>query len=202
GARRRALHRLAGRVLFARGRLGDAAAHFAQSAEIGDPETIEALRDAVRQAERQEAHQEALTILNTLVELLPRGDPRWLDVFDAMSWEAEWVVDHRADAKAAMGIRAMRAIDSLLESDSDPRRRAIVKFRLTNFLAWGSSDLGMAEITCRQALKLFDQAGDRVGALLAANELAWITGLRGGLAHMKPQAQRVVADAEAAGEPL
>src|SRR5205814_938750 len=58
-ARRRVLHRKIGRTLFAAGGLGEAAAHFARSAEVGDDEAIAALRDAVRQAEERGAYREA-----------------------------------------------------------------------------------------------------------------------------------------------
>ncbi|MGH9267818.1 MAG: hypothetical protein ACRD0D_06545, partial [Acidimicrobiales bacterium] len=51
GARRVALHRLVARALLAGGRLAEAAAHFARSAEPGDPEAVEVLRQAVGQAE-------------------------------------------------------------------------------------------------------------------------------------------------------
>src|SRR5207253_2623245 len=79
-------------------RLGEAAPHFVRSAEPGDTEAVVVLRDAVRQAEGREAFQESLTILAALVELLPAGDPRWAEVVEALSWDAQWVVDHRADA--------------------------------------------------------------------------------------------------------
>ena len=39
------------------------------------------------------------------MELLPAGDPRWADVVDALSWEAQWVVNHRAETHAVLGIR-------------------------------------------------------------------------------------------------
>src|SRR5262249_16304469 len=100
GARRRGLHPNIRRTLLWTDRLGEAAAHFARSAELGDDEAIAALRDAVRQAEDRGAYREALTILNALVELIPAGDKRWLDVLKALHWQAEWVVDHRADAHA------------------------------------------------------------------------------------------------------
>lgn len=37
-------------------------------------------------------------MLGVLVRLLPAGDPRWLDVVDALSWDAHWALDHRADS--------------------------------------------------------------------------------------------------------
>jgi DNA-binding CsgD family transcriptional regulator len=202
GARRRALHRLAGRALLRGGRLGEAAPHFARSAGVGDAEAIRALADAVREAEGAEAYLEGLAILDALVDLLPQGDPRWLDVLDAMSWNAEWVVDHRPGAQAALGIRAMRAIDALLEDSGDASRRARVKFRLTSFLAWGGGELSEAERTCHQSLELFEAAGDHHGALLAETELAWIHGLAGDLRAMELQLKRVLDSARATGKPL
>jgi tetratricopeptide (TPR) repeat protein len=198
-AQRRGLHRLVGRALLTAGRLGEAAQHFARSADVGDQEAIDALRDAVRQAERRGAYREALTVLDALVELIPAGDDRWLHVLGALRWQAEWVVDHRADTHALLGIKAMRAIDSLLGS-ADPGARAAVKFRLTNFLGWGTGDLDEAEHACTEARSLFKQAGDRSSALLAENELAWIHGLRGDYSMMEAGAERVAEAAETAGE--
>lgn len=180
-ARRHAQHRLVARSLLAAGRLGEAAPHFARSAEVGDAEAIEALCGAVRQAEERELYREALTILGSLVELLPPGDERWLEVLDALVLEAEWVVDHRADVHAALAIPALRAIDSLLERFPDPARRAAVKFRLASFLSWGTGELEEAERAGREAHNLFEQAGDTQGMLLAALELAFIQGFKGDL---------------------
>jgi DNA-binding CsgD family transcriptional regulator len=196
-ARRRGLHRGIGRTLLAADRLGEAAAHFARSAEVGDDEAIAALRDAVRQAENRGAYREALTILGALVELVPAGDERWLDILKALHWEAEWVVDHRADAHALLGIKAMLAIDAVLEAAPDPAARATVKFRLANFLGWGTGDLDEAERACADARSLFDEAGDRRSALLVENELAWLAGLRGDYATMRATARRVVETAQA-----
>ena len=196
-ARRRGLHRGIGRMLLAADRLGEAAAHFARSAEVGDDEAIAALRDAVRQAEDRGAYREALMILDSLVELVPAGDERWLGVLEALHWEADWVVDHRADAHALLGIKAMHAIDAVLEAAQDPAARATVKFRLASFLGWGTGDLDEAECACAEARLLFDQAGDRRSALLAENELAWLAGLRGDYPSMRATAQRVVETAEA-----
>jgi predicted ATPase len=141
GARRRVLHRQAGRSLLRAGHLAEAALHFARSAERGDSEAVEVLLDAMRQAERREAFREALDLQAELVELLPAGDQRWLEVLEAMYARAEWLIDHRAETNAPVAIRALRAIDRLLEGSTDDARRAIVKFRLANFLAWGTGDL-------------------------------------------------------------
>jgi hypothetical protein len=151
GARRRALHRQVARWLRSRGRLAEAALHFARSAEQGDEEAVGVLLDAMRQAEQREAFPEALDLQAELVELLPGTDQRWLEVLDAMSWRAEWLVDHPAETHAPVAIRALRAIDGLLAGTSDWSRRATVKFRLANFLAWGTGELEAAQEACEQA---------------------------------------------------
>jgi len=109
-------------------------------------------------------------------------------------------VDHRADTHALLGLRAMRAIDFLLEGSSEPAARATVKFRLANFLGWGTGELDDAERACSEAGALFEQAGDRSSALLAANELAWIRGLRGDYPAMEAPATRVADAAQVSGE--
>jgi class 3 adenylate cyclase/DNA-binding CsgD family transcriptional regulator len=201
-ARRHALHRLVARSLLASGRLGEAAPHFARSAEVGDPEAIEALREAVRQAEERQLYREALTILGALVDLLPPGDERWLEILDVLGSRAEWVVDHRADAYAALGIPALRFIDSILTAAPDPARRATVKFRLTSFLAWGTGELEEAQRAGQEAQALFERAGDTQGMLLAALELSFIKNLRGDPAGWVAAARQVAESAEAADERL
>jgi ATP/maltotriose-dependent transcriptional regulator MalT len=198
-ARRRELHRQVGRTLLAAGRLAEAAPHYARSAQTGEPEAIGVLLDAVRQADKREAYPEALSLLAAMVGLLPGGDERWVDVLDAMSWQADWLVDHRADVNAIMGIRAMRAIEEVLQRSPDPARRAAVKSRLASFLTWGTGELEEAERACAEAVELFEQAGDHPKMLLAAVELAWIRGLRGDLAAWETGAQGVVEAAETAG---
>lgn len=201
-ARRRSVHRLVGRGLVEAGRLGAAAPHFVHSAGIGDDEAVEVLQKAVAQAEKREAYREALTILNSLVKLLPAGDERWLEVVDALSWQAEWVLDHRADAHAPLGLEATREIDRLLEVSGDPARRAAVKFRLASFLSWGSGELEEAESQCRQALSLFEQAGDHRSVLHASVELAWVASLQGRFTEAADQAMQVVEVARSRGETL
>ena len=197
GARRRVLHRQAARSLLRTGHLAEAALHFARSAESGDSEAVEVLLDAMRQAERREAYREALELQAELVDLLPADDQRWLEVLEAMYARAEWLIDHRAESDAPVAVRALRAIDGLLEGSTDHRRRAIVKFRLANFLAWGTGDLEPAYDACEQARELFTRAGDQRQALLASRELGWIKGLRGDLVAMAADASAVVQAADA-----
>lgn len=199
-ARRRLLHRRAGQALLAAGRLGAAAPHFAAAAQPGDPEAVEVLVKAVRRAEEREAYQEALEILASLVELLPAGDPRWREVVAALSWRAQWVVDHRADAHALLGVGPMRRIDAVLAGLPAPAERAVVKFRLASFLAWGAGELAEAAVECRRAGELFTEAGDRGSALLAEHELAWIGALAGDLGGLGDTAARIAAEAAATGD--
>ncbi len=200
GARRRTLHRVIARAHLNQGSLGAAAPHYARSASLGDDEAIDALRDAVRQAEGRGAYREALAILDALVEMLPPGDPRWRDVVEAMAWQAEWVVDHRADAEAVRGIRPLHRMDAVLEGLDAPAARAAVKFRLANFLAWGTGELEEAQRVCGAARTLFEETGDRASVLLSDNEMAWIRGLQGDIVGLRDGAQQVVDAAEAAGE--
>ena len=197
GAQRRLLHRQAARSLLQTGHLAEAALHFARSAERGDSEAVEVLLDAMRQAERREAYREALQLQAELVDLLPAGDQRWLEVLEAMYGRAEWLIDHRAETDAPVAVRALRAIDGLLEGSPDDARRAIVKFRLANFLAWGMGELEPAQEACRQAHELFVRSGEERQALLVARELGWIKGLQGDLAGMWADSRAVVEAADA-----
>lgn len=199
-ARRRSVHRLVGRALQAAGRLGAAAPHFVHSAGIGDDEAVEALLNAVRQAEQLEAFQEALTILNFLVEVLPAGDERWVKVAQGLSPNADWVLDHRADAHAALGLEALRQIDRVLDHTDEMELRAWMKLRLSSLLGWGAGELEEAEARCREALALFRQAGDRRSALLAATELAWLASLQGDFAESAARATAVMQEASEEGE--
>jgi tetratricopeptide (TPR) repeat protein len=200
GARRRGLHRVMGRTLLAARRLGEAASHFARAAEMGDAEAVAALCEAMEQADKRAAYGEALTILGALVEILPSGDERWLQVADAMTSGEEWVVYHRPDVQAGAAVRAMLEIDAVLERSPDLARRAAAKLRLSSFLAWGTGDLDEAEVVCRESVELFEHAGDTARMLLAANELAYIRGLRGDLAAWEDGARRVVEDAQAGSQ--
>lgn len=199
GARRRALHRQVGRTLLEAGRPGEAAPHFARSADVGDTEAIEALGAALALAEQQEAYWEALTILSALVDLLPAEDRRWLEVADAMAGTADWVLEHRADPAALAAEPALRAIDAHLDASPDLARRAAFKLRLAHFLAFGSGDLEAAEDAGGRAVALFEQAADAPRRLVATIELAWVSGLRGDFAGMGEAARAVVDEAEAAG---
>jgi DNA-binding CsgD family transcriptional regulator/tetratricopeptide (TPR) repeat protein len=199
-ARQRALHSQIARSLVAAGRSAQAAPHFVRSAGPGDQEAIAAVLSAFRQAEERQSHAEAMVLLEALLALIPQADPRWLDVFDVMAEDPEWVGDHKADAYAAAGIEAMRRIERLVEGSSDLNRRGLVKLRLTNFVAFGAGDLEEGERCARQALELFEQAGQSGRARTAANELGWIRGLRGDLPAQLEAATLAIAAGEEAGD--
>lgn len=197
GAARFSLHRQVGRSLLVGGRLGEAALHFARSADRGDNEAIEVLLEALRQAEERSAYREALKILSALVEILPSGDRRWLAVADALG-HAEWVVDHRADADTRSAVSALREIDALMDDRTEPAQRAVVKSRLTSFLSWGTVELEEAAAAAQAAIDLYLAAGRPDEARLASLELAYARGLAGDLPALEAGARRVFAEAETA----
>ena len=179
GARRRALHRFVARTLVNTGRLGAAAGHFVFSATTGDSEAITALQEALRQAEARGHHREALMLLQALLEIVPPGDARWLDVFDAMSPQAEWVVDHRADTNWETGLAAMRRIEQLVDRSGNKERLATAKFNVGSFLVWGAGDTEAGMAIVQEAHDLYEQDGNRRGAALAMSELGYYTAILG-----------------------
>ena len=47
---------------------------------------------------------------------------------------------NETEAHAPVAVKALRGIDAVLADSADDARRAAVKFRLANFLAWGTGD--------------------------------------------------------------
>jgi class 3 adenylate cyclase/tetratricopeptide (TPR) repeat protein len=200
-ARRRALHRLVGRGLRGSGNVGEAAPHFVRSAAVGDDETIAALLDGVRQAEERGAYRESLTLLSGLVDLLPSGDPHWLEAGDALAWHTDWVSDRgRGDRLAIAAIRAMREIDTVLDTSPDQRRRAAVKLRLANFLIHSAAELDEGLTVAAAAEDLYRAAADETGAGLArlTQIAAWL--LWGDFASVEQELEQLISAAEANGE--
>jgi DNA-binding CsgD family transcriptional regulator len=200
GARRRSLHRRLARDLLKAGRLGEAASHFARSAQPGDDEAIAALCDAVRQADEHESHAEEIALLDVLLELVPEGDARWLDVAAAMSLHASWVVEHRADVGGDTAIRALRQIVGTLEQGGDLRHLATAKLRLGCFLTWTDGRLDEGEAMVRDALACFRHARDDGGVLLCEYELAWLLVLTGRRHEQLAAGEALLARAEAAAD--
>ena len=151
GARRCAFHRLVGRALVTVGNFGAAAPHFLRSVGSSDPETVDTLIRAVRQAEERNLYQETLPLLTALLDVLDPDDHRWLDVLEAMTWRAEWVVDHLVEGNAATAIAVMRRIERQLSASGDRLREGIVQFRLASFLAIGAGQPADAAAACQRA---------------------------------------------------
>jgi len=99
-----------------------------------------------------------------------------------------------------LGIRALRELDGLLVGSPDASRRAAVKFRLANFLAWGTGDLKEAGAALEEAVTLSAESGDARQTLLVERELAWVKGLDGQLAVMRADALRIATAGDAMGD--
>lgn len=200
GARRRTFHRLVGRAFAAAGNFGAAAPHFLRSADSGDPEAADTLVRAVRQAEERNLYQETLPLLTALLDLLGPDDQRWLDVLEAMTWRADWVVDHLVEDGAATAIAVMRRIERQLAASGDRLREGIVQFRLASFLAIGAGQPADAAAACQRAQGLFAAGGHADLALLALNELGWIRYCAGDLPGHRALALDVREKAEKRGD--
>jgi ATP/maltotriose-dependent transcriptional regulator MalT len=200
GARRRALHRHAARVLVEAGRYGAAASHVVQAADPGDEEAVSTLCEALRRAEAGEHHREALRLLEALLTMLPAGDLRWRRVVDIMPITPEWVADHRADVGAEVGVRAMRRADQVLERVGDVAHRAAVKFSLGSLLTWGMCELEAGRELLEAARSLFVEAGDSRAVLLATNELGYHLGMADDAAEHERLAREVLGQAEASAD--
>ena len=198
-ARRRTLHRAAGRVLHSAGRLGEAAPHLVRAAEPGDDEAIGVLVEAAASAEAGGAFPEAFAILSSLGELLSVDDDRWLKVADALSWRPEWL-DHRSDDRAYYGVDALRGMDRAMRQRPDLGRRATVRLHLGAYLAWAEAEVPDGKRLCQEAVALFEEAGDVAGALRAENELAWTLYLDGGFDAGRMLAEDVARRARLAGD--
>jgi ATP/maltotriose-dependent transcriptional regulator MalT len=202
GARRRALHRHAARVLVESGQYGAAASHVVQAADPGDVEAVETLCEALRRAEAGEHPREALALLDALLDMLPAGDRRWLRVLEVMPLTPDWVVDHRADANADIGVRAMRRADQVLDRSGDAPHRAAVKFSLGSLLAWGLCELVAGRELVSRARDLFAEAGDQRSVLVATNELSYHAAMADEGETHERLAREVLATAEGLGDPV
>jgi DNA-binding CsgD family transcriptional regulator len=200
GARRRTFHRLVGRALVAAGNFGAAAPHFLRSADPGDQEAVDTLIRAVRQTEERNLYTETLPLLAALLDVLDPDDPRWLDVLEAMTWRADWVIDHLVEDGAATAIAVMRRIERQLAASGDRHREGIVQFRLASFLAIGAGRPDEATAAGQRARELFAAEGHPDLALLALNELGWIRYCAGDLPGHHALARDVCEKAEERGD--
>jgi DNA-binding CsgD family transcriptional regulator len=132
--------------------------------------------------------------------MIPAGDARWHKVVEVMPLTPEWVVDHRADAAAAVGVRAMRRADHVLERTGDIAHRAAVKFSLGSLLTWGLCELDAGRDLLEAARRLFGEAGDEHAVLLATNELGYHLGMADDGQSHERLAREVLLAAEASGD--
>jgi tetratricopeptide (TPR) repeat protein len=202
GARRPALHRRMARTLEASGRLGEAASHFARSAQPADPEAVTALVRTLRHTWSKHTFAEAFIILASLADILPAEDQRWIEVLDAMPHNPEWVSSYNRIAfDPAPGVRALRKIERALSGRTDdPGRLALVNSYLAGLLAWCLGELEEGTARAAAAVELFRRAGQEARSRLAGVELAWVQALAGRYADQESTTRRVLAAAEAAGD--
>lgn len=199
--RRLVLHRAAALTLVTLGRPAEASSHFLLSGASGDDEAIQALRAALAQAAKRRAPKEALTILAGLVDVVPSGDKRWLEVLEAMSSDRPgWLIDPLLETRPDMAAIAFREIENALGTD-DLAALASVKFQLSHVLAWGTGQLAVAEQTCSEAVELFEDVGDTAQTLTASSLLAFVRGFQGDLEALRIESQRIVERARDAAAP-
>lgn len=197
GARRVLIHRQVGRILLQRGKLGEAAQHFARSAEADDDEAITVLTDALSQADRRGSYREGIALLGVLGELIPAGDERWVGVAGALD---NWMFDHRADGDTGTAVDVLARIDALPASALSDERRAAIKGRLATLLAHGAGRVERAIDVGREALQLFAGVGDETSALLARLEIAYFHALTGDLRGWGAEAGAVLEQATMMGD--
>lgn len=198
GARRRVWHRRAAGTLLGRGRAEAGVSHLVSSARAGDSTAIAALMEQARQVGQRGSHATVWTIVPTLHDLLPSGDHRWLDVFDALFQGPDWGITYRAERCPPAEMAAMRRMQQLLAEAGDQQRQAGVRLRLASVLAYGGGDRDAGEHECRQALALYQHAGREHESRMTAIELARLRGWAGDLPAQEVAARQVLREAESA----
>ena len=114
-ARRRALHHEVALALTASNQLGEAARHHARSAQRGDVDAVADLIRAIAESWARQTYAEAFVILGSLLDILPSGDRRWVDVLDAIPPDAGWAASYNRIAfDIAPGVAAFREIERVL----------------------------------------------------------------------------------------
>ena len=196
-ARRLVIHREVGRSLLRDGRLGDAAQHFAQSADAGDDEAVAVLTEALGQADRRGAYGEGIKLLGVLGDILPAGAPQWSAIANALH---NWMGDHRVDRDTGTASAALLKMDALPADCLDDRQRAAVKARLVTLLVYGNGELERGSEAAQDAVRLFEAAGTETEALLARIELAYVRGLAGDVPAWLRDMEQIVKRAEELGD--
>jgi DNA-binding CsgD family transcriptional regulator len=210
-ARRRALHHQVALALTASNQLGEAARHHARSAQRGDVDTVTGLIRAIAASWARQTYAEAFVILGSLLDILPSGDRRWVDVLDAMPPDAGWAASYNRIAfDIGPGVAAFREIERVLleqqgviEAAVDSRaqqRLALVSSYLAGLLGWCLGEVDDAATRAGRAADLYERAGDRARARAARCDLAWFEGLARRYATQETLTRQVLAASEAADD--
>ena len=211
-ARRRALHHRVAVALTASNRLGEAARHHARAARHGDVEAVTVLVRALGESWARQTYAEAFVILGLLLDGLPSGDRRWVDVLDAMPPDAGWAASYNRIAfDTSSGVAAFREIERVLLDQQQPvldstvasiasQRLAVVSSYLAGLLGWCLGEVDDAATRAERAADLYEQVGDSARARAARCDLAWFEGLAGRYAAQEGQTRQVLAAAEAADD--
>ena len=192
-ARRRVMHRQVAARLVESGRAQAATTHYLHAARLGDVEAIAALIGMVRWAQQRELACFGWQIVLALRDLLPAGDERWCEVFDASL--AGWGVVDRAEHYVA-DTAVLLPLRQLLAGVRDPQRQAEMRLWMAGLFAYGAGDVEAGLQECRKAQAFSQQAGCRVADRLAEIELAKIHGWAGDLHGEEVAARRLLGEAE------
>jgi DNA-binding CsgD family transcriptional regulator len=199
GARRRVMHRRVAATLLESGRTEAATTHYVRAAQTGDSQAIVALIELARHAQQRGRGSLAWQTVLPLQDLIPAGDQRWCEVFDALFQRTNWGIVDRTEHYVA-DITAVHRMRQLLPGLGDPQRQAEVRLWLAGLFAYGAGDVDAGEQECRQALALCQQAGRDVAARSAAIELAKIRGWAGDLRGEEQAAGELLSEAERVGD--
>lgn len=198
-ARRRVMHRRVAATLLASGRTEAAASHYIRAAQAGDGEAIVALIEMVRRAHQRGLSSLEWQTVSTLQDLLPAGDERWCEVFNALGPRANWGIVDRTEHYVA-DIAAVQRMRQLLCGVGDLQRQADVRLWLAGLFAYGAGDVDAGARECQQAVALCQQAGRHVAARSAGIELAKIRGWAGDLRGEEVAARQLLSEAEHDGD--
>ncbi|PZS30239.1 MAG: hypothetical protein DLM61_11335 [Pseudonocardiales bacterium] len=157
-ARRRVMHRRVAATLLESGRTEAAASHYIRAAQAGDGEAIVALIEMVRRAHQRGLSSLEWQTVSTLQELLPAGDERWCEVFNALGPRANWGIVDRTEHYVA-DIAAVPRMRPLLCGVSDLQRQADGRLWLAGLFAYGAGDVDAGARECQQAVALCQHAG-------------------------------------------
>ena len=178
-ARRRALHHHVALALTASNQLGEAARHHARSAQRGDVDAVAVLVRAIAASWARQTYAEAFVILGSLLDILPSGDRRWVDVLDAMPPDAGWASSYNRIAfDIGPGVAAFREIERVLleqqgviEAAVDSRaqqRLALVSSYLAGLLGWCLGEVDDAATRAGRAADLYERLVTAPGHALPA----------------------------------